>query len=468
MPPPFDPRIRLLPEVARQDQIRITLGSWLLQDVDHAGKAAFLGGLNPTSTSICDDSGEIILPGRIFILPSDSTSLFAAKSIDIVSQQSSRIRQPNRPLFSGNLDVFEIDAPDALENSQSVVVPASTSPDDRTDRFDLRLQFNLQINPTRFVHHQGYIPRIFDLPGDWNFPPPRLCTGGIRQSSEHTLDDSDNVIYPQRMESNARSTAWPLHLDRYWNAIHRTFNYLFLRSARVALTSISWAPRFSLKYVETYWEFSSSDPLGLVRRLEPHLMAFASAGAPSFARDYQDPSRGTAGNAPSLRIQLRRGIFLRVYAKTNARIRFEVSHDLAKSRRHPIGGYQRETLDSFRLVLNFCAEVAAELTNQVMEFLARYQGADLGRESAYSLVYRISREIDSMEDGEIILGILVNNGGRIVLAPNDRLRDCVDRLIDAGILGRVASYSQTFCVAPGYITAIAQLRGQARWRIRTQ
>lgn len=443
MPPPFDPSIPVSGDTAKHDLIRVRLGNWSLDHSDHADRWGFLTGLNPRTDTIPTSSGEIVIPPVIFQAIDRSRGLHG-QTIRVISQRASQNRPNGRPLFAGEL----------------CVAPSRPQTHISDFRYNVHMALNLDLNPTRYVRHQGYIQNVGQSVADWNFGHPRLATGCASPMArmEMALDGNDNVLGSARMERNANSQAWPIHMRRYWESVTQAFGVVFNHASTLSRTTLTYRPSVNLRYVETYWEFQSSDPIGLVRRLEPRLLALSS--------EYrvQEFSRACEGNALSLQIKLKAGIFLRVYAKTSARVRFEISHDLTKATEteNPPNGHTRPDLAEFTTMVEFCKGRAVFFMNQVFSFLSQYLGTEERRLPVYTFIHRIARAILDPNEAETIIGILVGNGGRITVLANDPLRAGVNQLVDCGILIRTQPYGQTFYVIPDFETAIAQLRGQGR------
>lgn len=441
MPPNFTPRTTVSAATAKQDLIRIRLSGWVLEHTGWDDRALFLAGLNPRVDTLQCPTGSIIVPNPIF---SQSLSHWIGWRgvVPIRAQNDGRRRMPGRPLFGGELKITS-----PTRNLHSVFSRQSA------------ISFDLDLNPTRFVRHQTNIRNIGDPVDSWAFRPVRLLTAAANAALEPSLDGNDNVLVSQRLERMAYPDAWPIQLRRYWDALTRTLDRVLLDASDVAQTSLSCSLQINVQSVETYWEFCATDALSLVRQIARHLPSYSGE-----ARVRAYFSEEWIGNSLSVRVGLPRGLFLKVYAKTLTRIRFEIEHPLTSSSVRMNEGHTGYGFHEVWRILSECANQAASEVNRVLRFLSDYLPAETG-ESAYLLLHRITATIGDPQLAETIVGILVNRDG-VALRPDDPLRRVVTRLVNAGILRRTREYGQTFRVRPEYVFAIAQLRGQARMRFR--
>lgn len=181
---------------------------------------------------------------------------------------------------------------------------------------------NLFANPTRFVRHH---PLAADLPEGMqarNLDEP--------PDGERAFDNQDNW-FPLSPELYAQLTPeqWGRHLARYFGGIEEAVESEF---ERVCFPKLLARPRvrrfYNVQKVETLWEWLSPDPLKLIADLEPHARTFSSRrrGERIYKTEVDNES---SGDVRILRIETAPGEWLKIYAKTNRRIRMEVVHTLA-------------------------------------------------------------------------------------------------------------------------------------------
>ncbi len=322
-----------------------------------------------------------------------------------------------------------------------------------------RIRFDLAINPTRFVRYQPYVARVGEPPSTWELAPPWMIRGRNQRSAfgEITLDGNDNVLLTDRQRSFARPDAWPLHLDRYLTTTFAMIDAMVRQSAGYCGLRIDHPVEIWLHNVETYWEFGHADPVGLVEMLQPSL---ARLGGRFTSRQfpYGLNSSEQTGTTRSATVLVRSGLALKVYAKSNRRIRIEVVHDLRDSAR-AIGG-RRSTGDRQSLVqwLEALAEdAAAHVNSLLMECRSDLTEEAPGR-PGFALAYAIARATSDASVGEALLMLLVWNDA-ISLDHHDPFRPVVLALEEAGVLSRVRARRPTFALVSEYRPAARQLRG---------
>jgi hypothetical protein len=457
MPPLFDPRNHVSAHDARQDKIDVVVGDWLLGYSGPAERALFFRSVNPDSESVTLEVGQVLVPSRIFSVPNTFAGTHSRKSFKIVSRRASGNLPGDRPLFSGKILVSE--------NSEVSIHPLFNH--------HACITADLELNPTRYVRHQGYVPNIGSNAPEWDLGPVRLRTAAWRQAGDSSLDGNDNLLASPRLERVASRQAWPTHLHRYWNAVVQTFDWCFVRAAQHSGCSRVWRPFVSLGRVENYWEFSCTDAVGLVRELEPHLWSLAARchterfPVRTFSSQKEGCfTTGVTGNAPSIFVSLRAGVSLRVYGKTATRVRLEIVHDLSASDFQPGQGHTRENLGGFITMIRLCAAEAARELNGVFDAIGPYLSSDAEPVSVYILFHRVIRAIGNPGQSETVLSILINSGGRIAVMRRDPLALAVRSLVDKRILRATRPYSSVYRLCPEYAMAIAQLRGQAPIRFR--
>jgi hypothetical protein len=201
-------------------------------------------------------------------------------------------------------------------------------------------------------------------PERWDLPIPLLETrqSQLRSGDEFSLDGEDNVLLTRSQMLFGRSDAWQRHLERYWLALIQRFDHIFGSAAALLAIPHNFSPYLSLREIETYWEFRAEDPLAWLLSAEPH---FRALGLAPEVRTHAYPDgeiRETIHqNARSLSVRLRSGVRLRVYAKSNRRLRFEIEHDLKENAR-PLGG--RRTTGSLDDLFNWLAAARRDATQE--------------------------------------------------------------------------------------------------------
>lgn len=438
--PTFSFASRVSPVTARQDKIETDYGDWhvFAFDNDLWGYFANLG--EPCTPSMDLPSAPIASAPAFRLFNSPSGTDPTTPRLDIAAGGQGSVRRPNAPLISGHLQVRRIAVPASAQTGREI--------DGR------RLRARLFLNPTRFVHHQIMPRHLPSPPEDWDLGAPSFLTRRrlLSTSLEASLDGNDNVLLTTQSLSFGRPEAWPIHLDRYWSITQSVLNDCIIHAGLHFETT----PFLNLRRVQTYWEFGATDPTAVVRSLVDPLNAL---GHRLTTRSYPGGLVETErdNNCLSIRVRLRSGVILRVYAKTTRRIRFEIEHDLIKNAR-PLPQQRHTTNDPGQLLewLDHLAEDASREVNWVLGILESLPSRGFSWVRSYHLVRRIVDIVG--ENGKVgaILSLLVNNGC-IRLGPNDPLRPSVRDLVDANVLERVAPRRQSFVVATRYRHALTEL-----------
>ncbi|RYZ74612.1 MAG: hypothetical protein EOP09_00130 [Proteobacteria bacterium] len=145
---------------------------------------------------------------------------------------------------------------------------------------------------------------------------------------ETSLTGNDNVLLGRQARHYRSSEAWNRCVRTYWqNVVHHLGEEL-RRSAERQRLPLSYSPNFNLNGAEIYWEVECRDALAEMGRIRPILLAM---GRSAIADLYSVISEGRETESPSIKITLAKGIRLKVYAKTNLRIRLEIDYDLKEA-----------------------------------------------------------------------------------------------------------------------------------------
>jgi hypothetical protein len=227
------------------------------------------------------------------------------------------------------------------------------------------------------------------------------------------------------------------------------------RAADVAQVDIAHQWRFNVCSIETYWEFLSSDPVGTVLALQPLLETFASRSV--IARDYRCRLE-TIENSRSLRLETRLGEAVKIYAKTNRRIRFEVMHRLRGGRCFRING--GHTFDSEEQVIQLIEDLAAESRDKINELLDHFRmhrSVPAIQHSVLTFIANVQNACGDPDKALDVLRLLVNNrslvvGNGIALGPT--LRRELRSMVRAGIL-KVSN--RRYSVMPLYSQALERM-----------
>jgi len=466
---PFILSARVDAEEAKQDLIELEFTDWVIQ-TEHDRLNDFYGYL-AAGPAITNPRASLDAPDYHF------SSLFVAPSGRGNNIRSIPIRSVLGPQSSGSSRQSD----DEQDDPSRTVALFRGVLRDYWQEGRHRLRADLQINPTRFAAYQS---SNASLPAEW--PHPRLFARrrtltGLSQfvlGDVHAQDRFiDNVILNQRQLSFCRPANWPHHVRRYWQSIrqaldhqiHSAVNHMnsfsIVRGRPARGIEIRPLLELKLKLVESYFEFEARDPVGLVHSLVRPLMALPQE---SLVRGYSVayPEMSRHRNSPCITLRLRDGVSLRIYAKTNRRVRWEVIHDFKKNRLCASGqGISRitSTTDPDQILnwLPACAADAAIEVNRVLAFLERFEGesdfdAPIGVRP-YRLLLLIASASPTADIANFILEAMCE-AESIILTPNAPFRSALLELVEQDVLARTGPRSSNFVVTPEFRPVIEAIR----------
>lgn len=210
---------------------------------------------------------------------------------------------PPNPLFSGNL-----------------VFSPYVGPEQRTSD----ICFFLDVNLSRIARMQTE-----------EFIPPVLFENSVKHCAlgEEPLDGKFNWILSGDQDAQYTPEKWNLFVQNLFPVIRETVMAEFQKARDAAASEtifVQEAANF-VDSVESYWEFDYENPVALVREISGLLGDFSQTVegrdyplAPGLRKRYE-------GNSPTLSFKIKAGVFLKIYAKTSRRVRFEVVHVLKDS-----------------------------------------------------------------------------------------------------------------------------------------
>lgn len=458
--PIFSPSLRVTAETAKFDLIEIEIGEWIIQGIpnDIANFFKFLGPYPErleAQSNLMSSQTRPVTPDRFgWMFNRHSGENEQISKVKLRGSGRGSGSNNDRLLASGDLQVRSI--------------PCSVPGEVRK-----RLRLDLSLNPTRFVRHQMWPTRMGRPVEDWDWPDPIIRTGNQSTppspESEIALDGKDNVLLSARNLSLARPEAWPYHVRRYFEAFESAINAEFARAFDEADLALFTGRRirrptthYNLNLVESYWEFQSANPTREVRRLEPILFPL---GMSTTSRDYPHglAQSGLDENSRSILIALPRGRSLRVYAKTNKRIRFEVIHDLSKpSVCQLLNPYEcrktTERLDEVLTWLDCLAQDAATCLNEILGYIEAHALTVEPSAPTYELIFKIAATVQNEARAETILSLLVEDGCVRMGRGGSPLLEDVRKLRRKGILEQ---HFRSDVVTPYYREALTILRQQA-------
>lgn len=437
--PPFSLSARVTAEEAKQDGISLDVGDWFVQGIGNS-IGAFVDLLGPplptenlteenthlwanilTSLPVATLKAEFF--GWLFTRPAGNFD--GHTETDLRAGGSGSAPRPGAPLAKGKL--------------RFINCPAQGEHYAESYRRKLRLQ--LFLNPTRFIRHQPLpsLRKLASHPSRWNLGEPnfrtlanprrrRITDESPTAAPEISLDGNDNVLIGAEALRFARKEAWPIHLRRYFETVESALDSEFRRAAaNLDLGTnrsgkLQRAPYYSLKQVETYFEFAAENPIRLLRQLRPSL---ESLGKRHNTRQYRVQSPAALRmeddsdlDSPRVLITFRGGRQLRIYAKTTGRpgrLRFEVIHDVKNASVSRLlnadgGGYTTENMYELLDWFPRLARDAASLLNSVFSILQRRSQQPSNSASTYELYGAIYSAVHNVNRARKLMEILVEQG----------------------------------------------------------
>lgn len=419
---------------AKQDRILLDIRGWALEGT--------LDQFNQFSLAL---SGELDFPEgtrRLFNTRSGTVSWPKWKIAGGEREGGTRLRD-GTPLFSGSL------------GGRSSVHPVARSV--------WHLHAKLALNPTRWLRSQPYIKVDAANVEEWRQSPVLMFASeaGLRFDGEKSLRRGTNVIIGPRREAMARSYLWPMQLDRYHEAVLATLNDALVAAAAKSGMALRQSElTYSLREIETYWEFKTERPIDEVLNVEMPLRALASKSHVRWRKLAPEAlgtvEVGTADNSPVLRLKLSAGTEARIYAKTTRRVRFEVVRK-TKQRRESFTAVSPDRFAHW--VDDASSHAATALTN----LWAAYEEMAAKSSSKSFPRYRLVADIISYLDGKgaawQIVAQLAQNG-RLVRYEGSPHAVHIDRLKAQHVieLAMSSGRDQIYHVTAPYQSGLAAIR----------
>ena len=420
-----------------EDKIELIVGNWQVQCVD-VDFESFLRSLSSRSEM---GDASFNFPACEFRNIGNSWS---RKSVKILSPKLGRGLRSNAPLFSGKIQVNRV----------------GNQNDFNGDSF--RISLALSINPTRFCQYQHPIPN--SLPRNLQrvvlFATQDKTHSGTGDDYEFSLDASDNVL----LEPSAKTHAalWVTNLRRYIKSIENYFNDRLeqFRTITPGFTHRRPETSYSLRSIESYFEVKDESPIATVKQIS---QAFWALGNNTSESQYPVANNlSIDGYSTALRTNFRDGEAFKVYAKTNKRIRLEVS------RRHyenpnlmPNRAYRVNSLVDLISLIRYSSQLARESALGFLEHLDRYiLNPQHSPYNAWRFLSAVLRVIPDSSSAHLLLDMLIGGGGGIKssMVPAE-LKSDLKSLVNAGVIEYRGRPILRYVIAPRYQSVIPALLG---------
>ena len=448
--PRFSFRARVTAEDAREDKIEASLSRWFFEATPED--------LSEVRDRICtppdhlrDDPEQFPFYGWLFTRPSFRNSMkLQIRNSRLPALPSAE--KAGKPLFTG---VCRFQRSEHLINAS----------------------LHLSLNPLRFIRHR-FIPVPHGSQPILTQQETLPSAGG-----EYSNDGEDNWI-PKVPPYDHADTAeqWPQHLRRYIYGIGRAFEDELAGITSSFDGDVSHAEDFSLRKVEVIFEFETRGTTNLVRSLVPVLREYRALD--NVAKEYPPAVEGK-GACLSFFMGLRQGLALRLYAKTNRRVRFEFIFTNINRRRllgepepAPSSGPHppRPWSQLFQCLANL-REQAADEMNALLQFFGGQRKLRPSPYTALNLITGISTVLQDSELAGDIVDLLISFPAIRRRGASEEIQDALRLLVSRGILrydsrsrGYVPRvlYREAVSVLKSNPTQVFWLRTTARQRQRMQ
>lgn len=381
----------------------------------------------------------------------------SSRSRQFMTVRGSR-RRSNKPiaLFGGELEFFG-------------------SNDENAEVFRKNLRFTLKLNFTRLFAHQDLQQDDEQLSFDRPFRVRN--EGSVRKNQlryrqrnlQIPLDGGDNVILNRPWIEFCTRDNWIDFLHPALSAVVESYLSELNRASRQAsVTSMvgnnpmpiisTRRMNFSIWEVESYSEFSVPEGLDSIDCIQ-NLRQVITTASNSITREYPvNPRYSEDKLSPCITLNVEDNKTLKVYGKTDRRIRIEVCHT-----RRGLSGNLGELLNYTEVVEGVISQTSDAVIhiNRLLDWISRFSNrSETNQNSSLALVRLIYKYSDSTRIASLILGALVSNR-TITVSGIPRLRPSIRRLRNHGVLEQTpfssGSRNVTYCVSSQFTDALEVL-----------
>lgn len=427
------PNTRVAVRNAMIDRMQVSIGQWAYfgseQNVKHA-----LSDLRQATVATAGDDEVPLFRGRTV------TNLYRDLPISFASSGYGGSNLAAAPLIAGFLErVSYRDSRNTREAGEVV-----------------RMVANATLNVTRFIQAQQF-RRITRL------DRPRLVSEFVLAiepnqdwyQDEYPLVPATNVLIGEnRKYAHALAHSLGDHFRDSLDTADRLLTDALIYGADGHDVEIRRLPHFGLSEIEIYWEFDHQDPVRLVETMAPWLSRLSREvrRTREFIEDYHEHLEGQ-----SLKIELRlaHSKRLRVYSKTNRRVRMEVILEAAAIS-EICGARTATTLEEASGWMERLAADAASELNVVLEGAPGEIHA-VPQRTPVELISRIFEAVEDEHVARAMLSTLIAYG-RFAPGLNDPLAGAKDALSNAGVIQTLRPRSRVYVIADDYAVALEALQ----------
>lgn len=317
------------------------------------------------------------------------------------------------------------------------------------------------LNLMRYCMFQNNLSRImnsipeYSIGGEWLERTPQMVrTPNNRRAhlaGERELVESDNTLIGGRRYMGQFTPAYmDTHLSRYLDGFMRHLNgAIEYATENSGMTLVSAEPTITLKDIETFFEWRDPNPLARMMEIERTLRTLTSQTTITFENIEQvvgrNPVMGDHERSPCIKLFLRAGVRLKVYAKTTDRIRFEVVHNVKKSSAFRSG--QCNSIEEVLGCLHIAKIDATEKVRDLFQLAQTVQPEPMVHALMQEFIWAVIDVLGDTEEARTLTEQIAITG-RIVRPKGSSFFTAIKDLKTAGILRQLTRRGNDFVFVP--------------------
>ncbi len=412
---------------AKEDKIALTIGSWYVRATALQMSRFIVWLTDPRRV-------HSIHNNIAYQKVSSSREDNVYWNLKILSPKKGRGHKESAPLFTGSLSI--------KHSKDGLYVFA----------------LKLNINPTRFcVYQESFVRSREDRKHRLSNQTILFAEQNVNQcglSGEATLDGSDNCLLSSLARSHGSLRFYRENFVRYIESItdylERDISDFQSPEFQLAGSKMS----YSLQSIEVYWEFSSDAPTLYLKSLE---LPFKAISHELKTKDYKNNGVGSFeigqdGLTPTYKHYVSKSEAIKIYAKTNKRIRFEYEYKFNKtSYAKKKYGPSPNSIEELISLIEKLSNDSAHQINALIEKLKKYTTeADVKKISAINFIRNIYKYSENVTYAEMILIAIVGNSGVSTGTHLKYLTPSLNNLVKRGVLYKQEGGKSRYIPSPAY------------------
>lgn len=433
----FNLNMELSENDARQDKISLFIGNWDINATELMMSSFII--------SLGDQTRSHPTFHTIAFQQTNRVDFITRKKLKIFRSHQGRGYKENAPLFTGELVIKR----------------------ERHNHY--RLNLLIDINPTRFCVYQRTPIRNRNPKGMRTLSPSIVLFAtqnriqhGQGEDLEFTFGGSDNCLLTPSSKLNASQQFYLENFNRYLLSI-----ISYIEDEIADFQQHDFIQRgvmeefYSIRSIETYWDIPCPNPTVTLKQLENLIRTSVNRfDVNQYLSDKLTGSTfGLDDLTPCYTCYYRNGESLKLYAKTNKKIRLEVTYDFQKHKtlRSEWGNTPNSVAKLFEFI-SYCCEMSTTTANDFISALSRNSTENLIREKPLiEFITKIYSHTDTTSQANAILSMIASTGGIISSKAPKHLKSNLDRLVDKGILTKQSGRATRYIPQPRYLNASRKL-----------